>query len=114
VSGTQVRSSIVLLGLNQGAVRASFIRMEGAGHLFGGDRFYTVRVRLVSGSVPLLSLIVETVPEKALLRRAPTMLFEPLHQCGIGALERGGRSATNRRTKVSSNPDRFRAGAHAS
>jgi len=33
-----------------------------------------------------------TAPEKTLLRGAPKMLLEPLHQCGIGALEIGGSS----------------------
>jgi hypothetical protein len=62
---------------------------EFRGHL---TQFLQVEVRFVSGSAPLVSLMVELC-QRRLYFAAPKMLLEPLHQCGIGALEIGGRSA---------------------
>ncbi len=55
--------------------------------------FYTVRSATCKRLCAVAVSDRRTVPEKALLRGAPKMLLEPLHQCGIGALEIGGSSA---------------------
>ena len=58
-----------------------------------GKGFYTDRSATCKRLCAVGVADGRTVPEKVLLCGAPKMPLEPLHHCGIGALEIGGSGA---------------------